>query len=43
MYLNKPNEVSAYQLVWDDIDNRALDESESQKMISAASKGFTHA
>jgi DNA-binding XRE family transcriptional regulator len=43
MYLNKPNEVSAYQLVWDDIDNRALDETESQEMISAASKGFTHA
>jgi DNA-binding XRE family transcriptional regulator len=43
MYLNKPDEVSAYQLVWEDLQERAVDEAESKKMISAASKGFTHA
>jgi transcriptional regulator with XRE-family HTH domain len=40
MYLNKSDEVSAYRLVWADLEKRAVDEPESRKMISAALKGF---
>lgn len=43
MYLNKPSEVDAYRLVWDDLDKRALGEAASRKMIIAARKGFTGA
>ena len=43
MYLNKPDEVSAYGLVWDDLEKRALDEPESRTMITAALKGLTGA
>jgi uncharacterized protein DUF5753 len=43
MYLNKPDEVSAYHLVWDDLQKRALNEAESTKMISEAWKGFSDA
>ena len=31
MYLNKPGEVSAYQLVWDDLGKRALDAASSER------------
>lgn len=41
MYLNKPDEVAAYRLAWDDLDRRALDERASQKAITAAMKGHT--
>ncbi len=43
MYLNKPDEVNAYRLTWDDLGERALDESASRKAITAALKGITHA
>lgn len=43
MYLNKPDEVSAYRLAWEDLDKRALNEAESRKMITAALKGLTGA
>ncbi len=42
-YLTKPDEVSAYNLVWDDLDQRALNEAESTKMITEAWKGFSDA
>ena len=43
MYLNKPDEVHAYRLVWADLEERALDDAASRKMIMAARKGFTNA
>jgi hypothetical protein len=43
MYMNKPDEVSAYRLVWADLERRALDESESRKMITEAMEGFRDA
>lgn len=36
LYLNKPGESDAYQLVWEDIDRRALSEDESRNMITSA-------
>lgn len=36
MYLNKPDEVSAYELAWQDLGRRALDETTSRKMITTA-------
>jgi len=41
MYLNKPDEVSAYELAWDDLGQRALDDSASRKMITTAMEGLT--
>ncbi|MBN1174905.1 MAG: helix-turn-helix domain-containing protein [Micromonosporaceae bacterium] len=41
MYLNKPDEVGAYELAWRDLVDRALDEEASRKMISSAVEGFT--
>ncbi|MGH3569751.1 MAG: helix-turn-helix domain-containing protein [Pseudonocardia sp.] len=41
MYLHKPDEISAYRLVWDDLQRRAHTEATSQKMISTALKGLT--
>jgi hypothetical protein len=43
MYLNKPDEVRAYRLVWEDLENRALDQTASREMITAARKGFANA
>ncbi len=44
MYLNKPDEVKAYHLVWEDLDKRAaLDEAKSRELITAALKGITGA
>jgi hypothetical protein len=43
MYLNKPGEVSAYQLVWDDLGKRALDGASSREMITTALEGLTSA
>jgi len=40
LYLSKPDEVRAYQLVWDDLDRRALDESASRAAIAAAMEGL---
>lgn len=34
IYLNKPDEVRAYRLVWDDLAARALDESGSRDLIT---------
>lgn len=36
LYLNKPDESSAYRLVWEDLDDRAFDEAASKKMITTA-------
>jgi transcriptional regulator with XRE-family HTH domain len=36
MYLTKPDEVSAYQLAWDDLDRKALDTGASHDLIQAA-------
>lgn len=36
LYLNKPEEFSAYRLIWEDLDERALDETASKKMIETA-------
>ncbi len=41
MYLNKPDEVDAYELAWRDLGQRALDESASRKMITTAMEGIT--
>jgi hypothetical protein len=43
MYLNKSNEVSAYQLVWGDLERQALSEAESRKMITRAMESFRNA
>jgi hypothetical protein len=43
MYLNKADEVSAYRLVWADLEQRVLDEAESRKMIKEAMEGFRDA
>jgi DNA-binding XRE family transcriptional regulator len=40
MYLNKPDEVAAYRLVWADLEGRALDEKESRALITAAQEGY---
>lgn len=36
LYLNKPDESSAYRLIWEDLDDRAIDEAASKKMITTA-------
>ncbi|WP_434744039.1 helix-turn-helix domain-containing protein [Micromonospora sp. SH-82] len=36
LYLNKPAEFNAYQLVWEDIDRHSLNANESKKMITSA-------
>ncbi|MFJ2087524.1 helix-turn-helix domain-containing protein [Micromonospora chokoriensis] len=41
MYLDKPEEVSAYQLAWDDLQKRALNQTASTKLIVKAQRGFT--
>lgn len=33
MYLNKPGEIEAYRMVWDDLTSRALDEASSREVI----------
>ena len=40
LYLNKPSEVQAYELAWDDLGNRALDEDASRKRITDALEEF---
>lgn len=41
MYLNKPDEVRAYRLVWEDLEKRALDDAASSTMITKSWKEFT--
>jgi hypothetical protein len=43
MYLNKAGEVSAYRLVQADLEQRALDEAASRRMITEAMEGFRNA
>jgi hypothetical protein len=43
MYLNKPDEVAAYRLAWDDIEKRALDERSSSEFITKAQEGYARA
>ncbi len=40
MYLQKPDELSAYEQVWRDIGKKALSASESKKLITSALEGF---
>ena len=40
LYLNKPDEVEAYRLAWDDLERRALDESATTDLINEMRKGF---
>jgi hypothetical protein len=43
MYLNKPDEAKAYHLVWQDLEQRALDPDASNELITAAREGFASA
>jgi transcriptional regulator with XRE-family HTH domain len=40
LYLNKPDEFRAYELTWDDIQGRALDEAASREMIETTLEGL---
>lgn len=40
MYLNKPDEFSAYELVWRDLKNKALGAAASRELIEQAVKGL---
>ncbi|MHA6621788.1 helix-turn-helix domain-containing protein [Pseudonocardia sp. DLS-67] len=40
MYLNKADEVSAYRLVWADLERRALDKVKSREVITKAMEDF---
>lgn len=40
MYLNKPDEVAAYRLAWDDIEKRALDQEASRAFIKELQEGY---
>ena len=42
MYLQKPDEVQAYELAWHDLQQRALDAKASRKLINDAMKGLTN-
>lgn len=42
MYLHKPDEVSAYHLVWGDLESRALGDAESREMIIEAWKELSN-
>jgi len=41
LYLNKPDEIRAYETVWADLDRRALDEASSREMIKEALEAFS--
>ncbi|WP_243706077.1 helix-turn-helix transcriptional regulator [Micromonospora sp. KC721] len=41
LYLNKPTEVAAYDLAWNDVTSRALDEQSSRTFITATMEAFT--
>lgn len=43
MYLNKPGEVGAYRLVWDDLGKRALDGPSSKRLITTVLEGLSSA
>lgn len=43
LYLQKPDELSTYRLVWKDLELRALDEHASESMITTALEGLTRA
>ncbi|WFE27680.1 helix-turn-helix transcriptional regulator [Solwaraspora sp. WMMD791] len=43
LYLNKPGESGTYQLVWEDIDRRSLNEDESRSMITSALEALREA
>jgi len=40
LYLNKPDEVQAYELVWRDLNKTALNTTESKKLIISAMEGL---
>ncbi|WKU03789.1 hypothetical protein [Micromonospora sp. HUAS LYJ1] len=41
LYLNKLTEVAAYELTWNDVTSRALDETLSGKSITGVMEAFT--
>ncbi|MDG4797644.1 helix-turn-helix transcriptional regulator [Micromonospora sp. WMMD1082] len=41
LYLDKATEVAAYNLAWDDVTSRALDEASSRTLITATMEAFT--
>ncbi|MFV2098708.1 helix-turn-helix domain-containing protein [Micromonospora sp. LOL_014] len=41
LYLNKAEEIRAYDLVWSDLESRALDEASSREMIEKALEALT--
>lgn len=43
LYLNKPDEVHAYDLTWADLEGKALDEDKSRELITEAMEGFSRA
>jgi hypothetical protein len=42
MYLQKPEEVEAYRLAWDDLRKKARDTEASRNMVTEAMKGYTN-
>lgn len=40
MYLDKPSEFAAYELVWRDVDKKALSAAKSKELIISALEGF---
>jgi hypothetical protein len=41
LYINKPEGVHVYELTWQDLMKRALDESASRELITDVMKGFS--
>lgn len=42
LYLQKPSEIAAYTMVWEDIERRSLDETASRELFTNALKGLDH-
>ncbi|MBB4961122.1 Scr1 family TA system antitoxin-like transcriptional regulator [Micromonospora polyrhachis] len=42
LHLNKATEVQAYELIWKDLESRALDEDSSTKLIIEALETLTN-
>lgn len=41
IYLDKPHETSTYERIWSDIESKALDQTESRKMIKDAAEEYS--
>ncbi|WP_436536518.1 helix-turn-helix domain-containing protein [Actinoplanes sp. HUAS TT8] len=42
LYLQKPEQITVYEMVWKDLESRALDETASQEMVRATMEGLQH-